>query len=721
MNTIDQNTERNASIMRSRLAAFAGKLESKRKDAIEYREKCGIDREWKEDEDYYLGIDDANRGEIALKSTHPDGRLIYLNEKSANNRSTAFVNITQPYVDMAAARAGDMLLPTHDKPFSLKPTPIPNAPDLLKNEDPTVSGVTQAFIDLMTKKAGLAEEQIWDWLVESRWHSEFRKVIEQTAKIGTGCLKGPFPVYRKKRKITRNELGISLTVDKKLQPASKYVDVKNIFPSPGCGEDIHNGEYLFERDWLTRRQLEELRGTGYLDAEIDAVLKEEVTKKEDNKFEIWHYYGFANHDELESAECECDDVGTIPVIVSMINDRIIKASISPSATGEFPFDIMLWQRKAGIWAGVGVARQIRTAQRMVTAGARNLMDNAGIASGPQIVLKRGAIKPADGVWEISSMKLWLVDEDADIAQVQHAITSIVIPSLQVELMNIIKLALEFAERATSMPLILQGQQGAATDTVGGMTMLQNNANTVLRRIAKIFDDNLEPHFQRYYDWLMLWGDDNERKGDFSIVTQATSAFYERDAQNQMIMQLLPLAGNPAFGLNPDKLMVEVLKMNKISPERVRFAQDELDQMKENAKKNPPVDPQIAIAQIRSQTDLQRAQINQQTTQQELQAKMQLAQSEQQHQELMAQFEEKIEVMRLSAATKQSIEKIKADLASTSAKLTVQRELSEKSMELADLNNAANRLHQIESRDRNIAITPPVEPAGRAPTGESFQR
>jgi hypothetical protein len=73
-----------------------------------------------------------------------------------------------------------------------------------------------------------------------------------------------------------------------------------------------------------------------------------------------------------------------------------------------------------------------------------------------------------------------------------------------------------AEDVTGLPQIMQGQQGQAPETVGGMQILQNNAGTVLRRIAKTYDDRItEPHVRRYYEWLMTYGDDAE-KGDFQI-------------------------------------------------------------------------------------------------------------------------------------------------------------------------------------------------------------
>lgn len=720
----------------AKLAAFAATIADKRKDAVEGRRLSGIEQIWQEDEEYYAGVDELNRGELLLKPATSEGRLMRTSTDRDANRSNVFVNITQPYVDMASARAADMLLPTDDKPFAAKPTPIPevgkftDSQELMPDGQAKVGDAAKAFIAEMTEKAKGAETQIWDWLVESRWHGEMRKVIEQTARIGTSVLKGPFPIKRKMRRMTQGEGGVmQLEIAEELKPASKWIDVRNLYPDPSCGDTIHNGRYIFEKDDLSARQLRDLLGTGYIDSEILQVLKEGPGKrfiemgrtdllKDNELFEIWHYYGFAEADDMRAAGCECQEDNVMPVQIVMVNDRVIKATQSVMDSGEFPYDVMRWTYTADSWAGLGVARQVRTAQRMVNAASRNLMDNAGVSAGPQIILNDSAVYPADGVWTITPFKIWRVSGDADIAEVQHAFTTVMIPTLQRELEAIIKMALEFAERATNMPLILQGQQGASTETVGGMQILSANGNTVMRRVAKIADDQvIEPHIIRYYEWLMIYGDD-KYKGDYTIEAQGTTAFYERDAQAQMVMQLLPMAGDPEFRLSKDRLMLEILKVNKISPERVRVTDEEWKQMQEAMQKNPPTDPRVAatkeVAQLKAQADMEKAKLVQQSDMAEIERKgqlqenefglkLQMQQSEQEHQERMQRMQLDLKMMELAQAQQISLDSIKASLAGTTAKLSMQKELS-----------------LMNGQAKQVA-TPETEPVGLAPDGQAFQR
>jgi hypothetical protein len=717
------------------LAGFAQKLVSKRKEAIDGRKASGIETLWREDEEHYDGIDDANRAtETWLKPTTMQGRPTMSGIDRGSSRSNAFVNITQPYTDMGASRAAEMLLPTDDPAFKFNPSPIPdianaaNSTELMPDGKMTVAQAVKAMLQEAQEKADAAGTQVWDWLVESRWHSEMRKCIEQAAKIGTGVMKGPFPIKRLNRAVIPQPDGsFEFHIEHKLVPGSKQIDAWNFYPDPACLDDIHNGSYCFERDYISAKQLKDLIGVpGYLEREILAVLKEGPGKKHEDgrgqvkdteNFEIWYYHGTATPSDYESTGKTLDEdsqsAEQLHVVVVMVNDRIIKASRNVLDSGAFPYDVMVWQRRADYWAGIGIARQVRTPQRMVNAATRNLLDNAGVAAGPQIIIKDGVVVPADGNWEITPRKVWRVDEDADINDVSHAMTSIVIPMLEAELQNIVQMALDFAERATSMPLILAGHQGSSTETVGGMQILQSNASSVLRRIARIADDDvIEPHVLRYYEWLMLYGDDPNTKGDFQIAPQGSAAFFERDAQNQLIMQLLPMAQDPEFELDKAKLMEEVLKMNKLSPARVRLSDEQKEQ---RAQQEQPVDPALQIAQLKAQTDMQREQLKQQSDLAELKQreemaradyafKLHLSEMEQEFALRIKEMELQVKMIELSQAQQISLDSIKAQLAGTTLKLRTQEKLS-----FAD--------KQYERSKE--AITPPTEPAGRADPGDSF--
>jgi len=725
-----------------KLNAFAESLITKRKTAVDGRTTSGIEREWQEDEEFYDGIDDSNRPAGYEKGRGLDGGLTAA-PASSGTKSNVFVNITQPYVDMASARVADMLLPTDDIPFSLDPTPMPNiiaataSMDMIKGPNgrsAPAGDIAQKMLDEAKERAGKSEKRIWDWLCEAHWHAEMRMVIEDAAKVGTAVLKGPFPIRVKNKVMQKQEDGsTALTIEEKMQPSSRRIDYKNFYPDPTCGESIHKGSFTWEKDSITARQLRDLKGGDYIDSQIDAVLKEGPnTKYQDERsdgadgdnFHIWYFHGSADHEDMAAAGCECKEGDVVPVMVTMVNDRVIKAVKSTVESGEFPYDVMVWQRKPGTWTGRGVGRQIRTPQRMLIAATRNLMDNAGLSSGPILIMREGLLSTADGKpFELRPRLVLTVPEDTDVGKVADAIHSVTIPSMQVELMNIIQFALEMAEKVTNMPLLMQGQQGAASDTVGGMTMLQNNAGTVLRRVAKIFDDRITvPHVGRYYEFLMLYGEDPDEKGDCVIVAHGSTALFERDAQHQAILQMGAMVMNPAFGINPEKWILEAFKAQKLDPKRFQYTDDEKKKMAEAAAKNgKPQDPAIEVATIRAEADLKRAEIAASATVEK--SKMDTdrdtayvqAETERTAQESASRREElqmKLYLAQLDYANKNNLQlqDVKAHLAEVAMKLNVQKELSTASI--------AADVHKHHSTQ---VATPAVEPAGRAAPGQAFQQ
>ena len=799
-----------------KLEALGLALSGKRQDAIDYRNQSGIEQIWTEDEEFYMGIDDANREEMGgTIEKPPTAGQQTKPETQTEVRSTVFPNITQPYVDAGAARIGDMLLPTDDRNFELESTPLPemlemesllkdakNASPLPAQPPPATAtsvppplptsplgageappaastsaapttplvptaaapqappapplmvklsdGSTVPEAELTAKirkikaeakrKAEKAQNRIDDWLGECEYLGEVRSAFDDAAKVGSGVTKGPFPVKRKRTLIEKNENGeMVATTTTEIKPASKRVSYWSLFPDPSCGESIHDGSFIWEVDTLTEKKLEALKGVpGYIASQIDLCLEEGPSKyvpnskkipyqeradqfKNKSKYQIWYFHGQLKKEELEAAGCKCEEgEDKFDVLITMVNDRVIRAALNPLDSGAFPYDVIRWKRRPGSWAGVGIARQMRTPQRMVVAATRNLMDNAGLGAGPMFIVGRGII-PQNGIWEIRPRKIWIRDQESDDRPVEQDMKSIVIPMLQAELTGIIELGMKMAEDTTGMPMLLQGQQGTAPDTVGGLQMLNNNATAVLRRVARHFDNDLTvPHINRYYDWLMYYGEDPDEKGDLFVKARGSSALVERDAQTMELTQIVGMTLNPAFGKNPKKAMDEFLKSRRFDPTTFDYTEEE--QAKIDATPPPPP-PQVMAAQIRAGVDEKKIGSSEKIKAQELQVKMEAiandtdrdltyveaetTRTQNEHEARMRELSIKRELAILAYASDQktTIDKVKGSLAETALELRVQKELA----------GAANVL-----KAREVA-NPAIEPPGRAPNGEAFQK
>ncbi len=667
------------------LTALGQQLGAKRRSAIQARQRNGIDMLWQEDIEFYEGVDDANRGEQqSTDAWHTKLPGQTMPGIAGEVRSTVFLNITRTYCDAAASRVADMLIPSDDRAFNIKPRPVPDLIDLSKGilgDDDKQDAVRQAAIasdnpvpgpqdvipqaqkkiafarsqlELARQKAKAAERQIDTWLIECQYHAEVRRVIEDAARIGTGVLKGPVPMKRQQTQVVEGpneqmglangELAIAKIV--KIEPGSKRIDPLNLFPDPSCGHDIHNGSWLFERDYISSRKLMELRDMpGYIGSQIDLILAEGPAKMQSDapppqgdddaqiaepsdRYEIWYFTGMLGKADLMGLSLE-DPAVKLPdhvhVMITMVNDRPIKGAINPLTTGDFPYDVINWQSRPGHWAGIGVSRQVRVPQRMINAACRNMMDNAGLAAGPQILVKLGVVTPMDGNYTLSPRKVWTIDPNADPMDLNQVFRAITIESDQQDLMAIINFALKEAEDTTSLPMLLQGQGGKAPETVGGMQLLTNNASSVLRRIARQFDDRItEPHIRRYYAYLMEYGDD-EVKGDFQIDARGSSALVERDIQNQAVQTMASIVLNPAFGIDPKKWFGEWCKAQRLDPKSFQMDEQELEQL---SQQPPPEPPALQAEQMRIQGSMQLAQFEAQQKerlqqmQQEFEARMQ---------------------------------------------------------------------------------------------------
>jgi hypothetical protein len=740
-------------------------IAAKRDEAIKGRLASGIEKIWTEDEEFYQGYDDANRHEFVAATSKPTegGRTVEVRRAAIG--STLFPNITGPYTDAAAAKVADMLLPTDDRNFVIEPTPVPDIldegegwPELepeaaapvvppkpagaaavppgatpvpqglaamampqgnpaqqimanpaAKSEDQQLAEIfakLKATREKAQTASKLMQDDIDDDLTECGYHTELRMVIDDAARLGSGALKGPVPVKREVRVWAKNPRTgeRELVIKKETKPGSRRVNLWNLFPDfPACGQNIHDGGFIFERDHFSEKKLRKLKdGKGpaqYIDAQIDAAIEEGPDKRDlaasrgfqqnqdignSKVWEVWYYYGSISGEEMVAAGCSCEDETLqYDVLVTMVNDRVIKVAKNPLDSGEFPYDLLAWKARPDMPWGVGVPRQGRTAQRIVTASTRALMDNAGASSRPHKVMT-DAIEQDGDPWT------WVAGSET--VDVSKAMQFFVQPSLQVELTAIIQLGERMMELHTGLPMIILGMQGNVQETAHGRALQNNNGSTVLRRIARNFDGQItEPHIKRYHAWKMKFSERDEIKGDFQIKARGSAALVERDLQNQQIPTVLNLSLNPSFEMDPALSAEEYLKSQRFDPKAFKLSDKK---KQENAAKQPPPPPQIAAAQIREQgaTERLKMELGHEANQNDL---------DRQLEKMGIEIEGQLGAATLSMEERAALNDAKVTLAGLTMKLRTQRELS------------AVKGPQV--------ATPPTEPAGRAQPGAAYQQ
>lgn len=709
-----------------KLQSFGASLGGQRDEWIRSRGSYGVDKRWIEDEDQYNGKDNIAKAASQMMTSVEQGYPV-TTQMAKPHRSTVFIGMTRQKTNAAEARLADILLPTDDRNWGIQPTPDPQLMGMSKdnkaamdqqgqpvmddNGQPArVRDVVKAVLEVANKKAEAMQTEIEDQLVECNYNGELRKMIHDAAVLGTGVVKGPIVTNRTRKAwqpITDStgQTVHQVEIVQEISPASFRVDPRNVWPDPGCGESVHNGKGIYEREQITAKQIRDLaKQPGFLKAQLRKVLEEgpkqsatlrELTDEDQRDmtrltYEMWTYWGEVDHDDLESAGVgvgEKDELRTISACVVMINNTVVKAFMNPLEGGDIPYDFYVWEKVAGTIWGYGIPYLMRSQQKVLNAAWRQMMDNAGVSSGPQIVIKPGAIQPADKQWQLSARKIWYATDDID--DVRKAFSTFEFNSHQNELAGIIKMATELADAETGVPTIMQGEKGAAPDTVGGMQMLMNSANVVLRRLVKQFDDMVtKPHIRRYYDYNMMYNEDEEIKGDFTIDARGSSALVVRDIQNQSFLNLLAAGANPIYGmyLDTQKLFEKALQAQHIDPAEVFKPEEEIEQIKEAQKQaaaqGPAPDPALAVAQVRAQAEMQKVQAQNQGDLQELQVRQQIAAQEADLHIMQLQMTREIEMLKLSNSQNISLEKIKAQLADTAMKERSRKELFAAERDLA---------------------------------------
>lgn len=722
------------------LSTLAESLLQKRDEAIQYRSASGIERQWREDEIAFDGMDGNKRSML----DYAQGIATRTSKKEAT-RSKVLINIIRGRCETAEGRFCDIQLPTDDKNYGLKTTPAPELVDQMRDPRPaiqngrpitdksgnqaTMADVARDIKDRANKAMSKMETLIDDQLTECDYNGEQRKMIRQAIRLGTGVMKGPNVVKNTKKAWTlqKNEDGSSdyvINTQEIYQPESNWVDVWNIYPSPGTTENVHKtAQYIWEKDEILPRDVRNLVGVpGYFNDQLMLALSEEpkrtratyddkrgnyitrTTTERGSSLEKWEGYVDLSRDDLESLGCDCshDEINrNLAAVVVFINDRIVKVELNTLDTGDIPYDFFQWTQvnSEEPW-GIGIPRMLIWLQRVITAAWRAMMDNAGDSAGAMVVVSK-SLRPMDGRWEISGKKLFINDDDMEDANKAFAMFQIT--NNQSQMQAIIELALRFVDLETSLPTIFQGEAQEIPETLGATNIMVDSSNVGMRHRVKLYDDRItRPHIERYYNFNMMYSKDRYIKGDFNVDPRGVSVLLEKDQQAQLLLQTFQLKGDPHI-----KRIVDWDKAGKLFFTSRRLdilkTEDQLQEYDTKQTEAPQVmEPQIEAAKIRVEGDIKKEEMRQIAETETLRFKAEQAQLDREYRIEMKKMEHEIAMMRLSQEAGIELDKIKVQLALSGAGMNLQEKLADK-------------------KATPEVVKPPTEPAGKAPVGQSFER
>jgi hypothetical protein len=582
-----------------------------------------VEKRWRKNAQLYFGEHTNSTGEFenTLRNGPPARKV------QDGNRSRVVINIVRPKVDQAVARMCEILFPVDDRNWGIRPTPMPELAEMTGSDAMTVDPATgqptgftarqeaDAIMQAAKEAAEAMERAIDDKLSECRYNGESRKIIEDYTRLGTGIMYGPFPARQTSKVwLPRGDGTQTFQVNEAIVPASQRLDPWDVFFDPSCGNDHQAGRGFFFRRMVNRKQLRKLVGLpGYDEEAIREVLRTAPMRVrvaegrvlrdslDEDAYEMWTYHGEIEPDEMEMLSSRTLDPLTdvdFGVLV-IVNDKVVGAMESWVVDGTLPVDVCCWRKADDSPFGYGLPDELEHQQRVVNAAWRQVMDNGRTSLGGQIVIKKGMIIPQNGSYEITPNKVWLAKDELD--DVRAAMTVFEFNSHLEELLAIANTAMQVSDMETGMPQLMGGEKGSAPETVGGMVMLYNNANSVLRQRVKIYDDTItRPHIGRYYDWMMANDPDPAIKGDFEVDARGSTALIERDIQNQALLNLAAITNNPRYipHLREREELKAILKAFKVNPDELMKPEDQVKQ--EMSQQQPAQDPKIVSAQMNLQ-------------------------------------------------------------------------------------------------------------------------
>lgn len=499
--------------------------------------------------------------------------------------------------------------------------------------------------------ADAMQEEMDDQLIESRYAAESRDMIHDACVLGTGVLKGPMVNLTTRGRWFPAEDGeegaYRLEPNTDPRPLVKRIDPWGFFPDMSASK-IDDAEFSFERYLWTKQDLRKMVKSHGFDADaVREMLRDDRGKRpttsaglsyliqlrsvtgEGSGTVTGRYIGWEYHGPLECSEIvtiltalgkpeealayeERDDpLEELRVVVHFCEGVILKiAEEYPLDSGETLYSVFNIEESEGTLFGYGIPEIMGDSQIALNSAWRMGLDNAALSVGPQAIIDKDSIVPADGSWTMVPKKIWHRIKAA-VANQASPFEFFNVPNNMGEIEKIIQIALQFIDMETGIPMPQQGDQTHdQTKTVGGMTILANAANIVFRRMVKNYDDGIiAPTMRRLYDWNMQFNKRPEIKGDMSIDARGTSVLLLKEIQAQNLMFIVTqLLMNPNLQpmLKPYQNVSKLFQSMMISPLDVMLTEDEYkDNLAKLAEQPPPPDS----AQINAQARIEAATIN----------------------------------------------------------------------------------------------------------------
>lgn len=558
----------------------------------------------------------------------------------------------------------DVYLGQSEMPWTIKPTPKPELPPdataavksqlgeelaqvyIATGATPPPSIAKMATEEIMQaekeridetarKTAERMQQKMHDQLIEGGFPTAIAQFLVDLCTYPAAHLKAP--VLRKQ---TRLQWGVGADGKWAPNPITRTipqferVDPFRIFPAPGI-TDPQEG-YMIE--WLryTRSDIYNLIGVpGFNEDAIRAVLDQygkgglnnwigftedterdqindisTITNTSHITMDCLEFHGPVRGRDLLDWGLTAKDGITDPdkdyeACVWLIGSWVIKAQINPDPMNRKPYYKTSYEEVPGSYWGMGVPDLLSDVQGVINATVRALVNNMGMASGPQVEINIDRLAPGEDLTAMHPWKIWQTRNSDYGTNTSQAIQFFQPGSNVNDLLMVLEKFYQFADDFSLIPRVMSGNDRLSGPgrTASGTSMLLSAANKGLKGVVGNVDMHvMTPMLESLYNFNMLYDDDDTIKGDCQVVARGAVSLMQLESLQLRRNEFLQATANPV-----DQQIVDVegraeilretargleLDINRVVPSRDKLKQKSAMAMAQQAAPAPAPNAEV---------------------------------------------------------------------------------------------------------------------------------
>lgn len=507
------------------------------------------------------------------KASLPDGVELY-------------VGLTASKIRAGKAWIGDLLANSQDRPFTLKPTPIPALPSDIKkaivslleaeiaeqqiaqdqvDSDAKIRQLAKSFKVLGMRHAERMaaeamekmETLIADQMVEGNWRDAMRSLVSDVLTFPYGVMEGPTFCMKPKLHWDGNDFVESTRLTMNFNRVSPF----DAYPSSDS-RDCQTGEYFIVVSHSTPSQLYDMIGTdaavrddevraaimrygtsGYrleIDSERDYLDGTSDNLTDQITIDVIRRYGRIAGSALVDYIDVPDPAKYYETIIYVVGEFVLYAAINNYPLSYRPIYSTSYQKIPDSFAGEGLGQILDDPQRITNAAWRAIAINMAFLGEPIGEYDLERIEEGSDPTQLTPGTMFPVNTDVG-AQQGSAIRLMKIPNSINELLAVRAQTQILADELSGIPPYVMGgtPAGGVGRTLGGLTaMLGNAAKGIKDVIGNIEMDITEPAVTLMYNYNMLTNPDRSIKADAQVMARASQGIMQREMAQTRSLEAL---------------------------------------------------------------------------------------------------------------------------------------------------------------------------------------